>query len=191
MWQIVSGSSERGAWSPWNKARSEAELREQVIGALATYLADTRGVQEQVIAEIESGLASWESAVANGNRPPPYFFRHTGSDTAPEMWTTFEQMQLNDLFDPVTLFDLAFFFSELDGVGRKYIRYVTFVEDEILPGTISDEDIFYDQNGRLKAKFHANMAFGGWTDDRAAALQSWCEGLFNAADLSGLKDFRN
>ena len=141
----------------WNKARSEGELREQVIGALATYLADSRGVQEQVIAEIESGLVSWESAVANGNRPQPYYFRHIGSDTAPGMWSTFEQMQLNDLFDPVTLFDLTFFFSEVDGVGRKYIRYVTFVEDEILPGTISDEDIFYDKNGRLKAKFQANM----------------------------------
>jgi hypothetical protein len=141
----------------WNNARSEADRREQIIGGLTAYLADTRGVQEGVNAEIESGLASWESAVANGSRPPPYFFRHTGSDTAPDMWSTFEQMQLTDLFDPVTLFDLTFFFSELDGVGRKYIRYVRFVEDEILPGTISDEDIFYDQNGRLKAKFHANM----------------------------------
>ena len=42
----------------------------------------------------------------------------------------------------------------------------------------------------LNAKFHANLAFGGWGEDRAAALQIWCEGLFDAADLSGLKDFR-
>lgn len=141
----------------WNDARSEAERREQFIGVLATYLSDMKGVQEEVIAEVEFGLASWESAVADGNRPPPYFFRHDGSDTAPDTWSTFEQMQLTDLVDPVTLFDLTFFFSELDGVGRKYIRYVTFVEDEILPGTISDKDIFYDQNGRLRAKFQANM----------------------------------
>ena len=37
---------------------------------------------------------------------------------------------------------------------------------------------------------HANVAFGGWAEDRAAALQSWCENLFDAPDLSGLKAFR-
>ena len=42
----------------------------------------------------------------------------------------------------------------------------------------------------LNTKFHANVAFGGWAEDRAIALQSWCAGLFAAADLSGLKEFR-
>jgi hypothetical protein len=141
----------------WNDTRLEEERREQIMGTLATSLGDTRGVQERVIAEIEFGLASWESAVADGGRPPPFVFRHEGSDTAPDIWSTIEQMQLTDLFDPVTLFDLTFYFSELDGVGRKYIRYVTFVENEVLPGMISDQDVFYDKKGRLNAKFQANM----------------------------------
>lgn len=42
----------------------------------------------------------------------------------------------------------------------------------------------------LNAKFHANVAFGGWSEDRADQLQTWCAGLFDAADLSGLKAFR-
>jgi len=67
------------------------------------------------------------------------------------------QMQLTDLFDPVTLFDLMFFYSEVDGVGRKYIRYVTFVEDQVLPGIIRDDDIFYGADGQLKPEFRANM----------------------------------
>lgn len=66
-------------------------------------------------------------------------------------------MQLADLFDPVTLFDLTYFYSELDGIGRKYVRYVTFVEDEILPGVIAGEGVFYDANGRMKSRFRANM----------------------------------
>ena len=49
------------------------------------------------------------------------------------------------------------YFSELDGVSQKYVRYVVFVENEILPGIISDEDVFYDQNSRLRARFQANM----------------------------------
>jgi 2-methylcitrate dehydratase PrpD len=43
----------------------------------------------------------------------------------------------------------------------------------------------------LAAKFHANVAFGGWDQDRAAALQTWCEGLFDASDLSGMQAFRS
>jgi len=110
-----------------------------------------------LIAQIGSGLTSWETAAANGEQRPPFFYRIDGSDTAPKIWSTFEQMQLTDLFDPVTLFDLTFFFSELDGVGQKYIRYVTFVENLVLPGIISEQDIFYDLDGKLKPEFQANM----------------------------------
>ena len=141
----------------WNDARLEAERRQQFMEVLVTYLDDTNSVHEMVNDEIERGLSSWDSTVANGDRPPPYFFRHEGSDIAPDTWAAIEETQLTVLFDPVTLFDLTFYFSELDGVGQKYIRYVTFVENEILPGTVSEEDIFYDENLRLKARFRASM----------------------------------
>ena len=141
----------------WNDSRLESERRAQIADALATYLTDTIAVQERVNAAIESGLAEWESAAAEGSRPPPYYFRHIGSDIPPDMWSTLEQMQLTDMFDPATLFDLTAYFSELDGVGRKYVRYVTFVEGEILPGITSSEDVFYYQDGRLRARFRANM----------------------------------
>ncbi|MEM7180743.1 MAG: hypothetical protein AAF518_07515 [Spirochaetota bacterium] len=141
----------------WSNSRQESERREQIVNALATNLADTVGVQERVNIAIESGLAEWQSARAEGRRPPPYYFRHVGSDMAPDMWSTLEQMQLSEMFDPATLFDLTAYFSELDGVSHKYIRYVTFVEDEILPGIISSDDVFYDENGELKARFQANM----------------------------------
>ena len=141
----------------WNNTRLESERRDQIVDALATYLIDTIDVQEQVNASIESGLAEWESEVAAGKRPAPYYYRHMGSDTPPDMWSTLEQMQLTEMFDPATLFDLTAYFSELDGVSRKYVRYITFVEVEILPGLISNEDVFYDQDGRLKARFQANL----------------------------------
>lgn len=141
----------------WNESRVETQRREQIVGAMATYLNDNIGVQEEFIAEIESGLTSWEAAVAIGEQRPPYFFRIEGSDTAPAMWSTFEQMQLTELFDPVTLFDLAFFFSELEGVGQKYVRYVIFVEEQVLPGAIGGHGAFYDSDGQLKSEFQANM----------------------------------
>ncbi len=143
--------------SNWNDARAEEERRRQIISALVTNISDAIRVQERFIEEIESGLAQWEAANARGDKPPPFVFRIDGSDTAPDTWSTFEQMELTNLFDPVTLFDLTFFYSELEGVGRKYVRYVTFVENEILPGLIGDEDVFYDEQGRLRPVFLANM----------------------------------
>lgn len=42
----------------------------------------------------------------------------------------------------------------------------------------------------IVAKFRNNVAFGGWTDRQAIALQDWCEGLFDAPDLGGIAAFR-
>ncbi len=141
----------------WNEARLESTRRQQIIGALVTSLNDSIGVQERFVAEIDTGMSAWKAAYARGEMPPPYFYRIEGSDTAPEVWSTFAQMQLTDLFDPVTLFDLMFFYSELNGVGRKYVRYVKFVEDEILPGLNRGKDAFYDADGRLRPRYRANM----------------------------------
>lgn len=33
--------------------------------------------------------------------------------------------------------------------GELLIRYVRFVEDQVLPGIISEDDIFYDAGGQL------------------------------------------
>lgn len=87
----------------------------------------------------------------------PFYYRIDGSDTPPDTWATFEQMQLVDLFDPGTLFDLAFYYSELEGISQKYIRYVTFVEDRVLPGVIRGADVFYDGEGQLLPEYRANM----------------------------------
>jgi 2-methylcitrate dehydratase PrpD len=42
----------------------------------------------------------------------------------------------------------------------------------------------------LEAKFRANLAFAGWPDGRADALMTFCAGLFDAENLSGLANFR-
>lgn len=141
----------------WNEERVEAERREGIVGAIVTNTNDSMTVQVRMVNEIEKGLADWEKAHAAGEKPAPYFFRIKGSDTAPAVWSTFEQMQLTELLDPVTLFDFAFFYSELDGVGRKYIRYVTFVENEVLPRALVGGEVFYAADGSLLPEFCANM----------------------------------
>lgn len=141
----------------WNEERVAAEKRASIIGAIITNINDSIGVQAKMVDAIETGLAAWKKDYTAGDKPTPYVFRIEGSDTAPTVWTTFEQMELTELLDPVTLFDLAFFYSELDGVGRKYIRYVTFVENEVLPRAIVGGKAFYAPDGSLLPEFRANM----------------------------------
>ena len=141
----------------WNDARIDEERRSQIINALMTNLEDSLNVQYRFINAIDTELLKWDTAYANGKKPVPYYHRIPGSDTAPDVWSTFEQMQLTDMFDPVTLFDLTYHYSELNGIGRKYLRYVIFVENEILPTEIKGNHGFYDVDGIIKPKYQANM----------------------------------
>jgi 2-methylcitrate dehydratase PrpD len=47
------------------------------------------------------------------------------------------------------------------------------------------------ERAELVQKFRANIAFSGWPKTRADELLSYCEGAFDAPDLSGLAEFRN
>lgn len=142
----------------WNDERLENVRKVQIVEALIADLKDAIMVQEYFIEQIELGLSEWEQSHARGERPAPYYFRITGSDTAPDTWGMLQQMQLADLLDPVTLFDLSFYYSRLNGVGRKYIRYVTFVEESVLPYSETDKEIFYeDGKSSLGPTFTANM----------------------------------
>jgi 2-methylcitrate dehydratase PrpD len=42
----------------------------------------------------------------------------------------------------------------------------------------------------LRAKFRANCAFGGWAEARTTALEEFCAGAFDAANVKGLAAFR-
>lgn len=143
----------------WNEARAAEQRRDEIVQALATDLEDSIHVQEEKqVFEIDKGLAAWEAAFERGEHPAPYYYRIEGADTAPDTWGVLQQMDIGGLFDPVTIFDLNYYFSELEGVGQKYIRYVTFVEREILPYESGDPLYFYSEDGAaLKPEFAANM----------------------------------
>ncbi|MBU2605299.1 MAG: hypothetical protein KKC43_05350 [Alphaproteobacteria bacterium] len=141
----------------WNAERAAHARREQIVEALVADLQDAGDVQTRFMSTIDTGVAEWQAAFDAGKRPPPYYFRISGSDTGPKTWQTVQQMPLSDMFDPVTIFDLSFYYAELDGVGVKYVRYATFVENEILPNLKRDPTVFYvDDQSALKPEFAAN-----------------------------------
>ena len=143
----------------WNDARGDRARRVQVTQTLLTDLQDSRAVQHNIfIAPINDGLEEWRAAYERGAKPPPPYLRISGSGIAPDTWTMLQQEQLTELFDPVTLFDLGYYYSELQGWGHKYIRYLTFFENEILPNLSEDPSVFYTDDGqRLKPEYAASM----------------------------------
>ncbi|WP_412069188.1 hypothetical protein [Rubrivirga sp. IMCC43871] len=161
----------------WNAERLDQQRRDRIADALVTDLRSAIAVQNRFVPAIDAGLAAWGAAHERGEQPAPFTYRIEGSDTAPDTWTTIEQMGLADQFDPVTLFDLTYYYSELEGVGRRYVRYVTFVEDEVLPGEIRGAASFYAEDGRLRPRFQANMdrlREYRWESER---LTEWAECL--------------
>ncbi|MEJ0059194.1 MAG: hypothetical protein WDM79_06335 [Terricaulis sp.] len=142
----------------WNEERQAADRRDQIVALLVADLRDGQGAQAGFERDIEAGVARWQEAFAAGNLQPPYFLRIEGSDTAPRTWETLQRMELGETLDPVTLFDLGFYYSELDGVGVKYVRYVTFVENEILPNLARDPSFFFTADrSALKPEYAANV----------------------------------
>ena len=164
--------------SAWNEERQAAIRRDQIIATLVADLRDAQGAQARFEEQIETGVAGWQDSFAAGNLPPPYYLRIEGSDTAPRTWTTLQQMPLTDMFDPVTLFDLGFYYSELDGVGVKYVRYVTFVENEILPNLGRDASVFYTADrSALKPEYAASMERAREYGQESARLRQWANCL--------------
>jgi hypothetical protein len=162
----------------WNEARQDSARKQQIVAALITDITDSIGVQEQFIEQIDAGLSAWEQARARGDTPAPYYFRTTGSDTAPDTWGLLRETGLVDLFDPNTLFDLSFYFSELQGVGIKYLRYIVFVESRILPFAQTDAEVFYDQQTQaLRPEFRANMERLREFREESQRLIHWAECL--------------
>lgn len=162
----------------WNEARVAEHRREQIVAALVTDLRDAMGAQQGFIDYIDEGMAAWNEDFEAGNLPPPFYFRHSGSDTAPNTWATLQQMQLTDMFDPSTIFDLGFYYSELQGVGVKVIRYVTFVESNVLPNLKRDPAVFYTaDHSALLPEYAANMDRLADYRTETERLQKWANCL--------------
>lgn len=142
----------------WNEARVAAERRDQIVSALITDLRDAVGAQSGFVGDIDKGIADWTASFEAGDLPPPFYYRITGSDTPPKTWQTLQQMQLTDMFDPATIFDLGFYYSELEGVGVRYVRYITSVENDILPNLKRDPAVFYEADqSALLPEYAASM----------------------------------
>jgi hypothetical protein len=160
--------------SNWNDAVAERRRTALIIEALRKDLRDDIFVEREAAAQVDAGLAAFDAARIRGERPLPYFFRIPGSDTPPNtIWNATLQSGLANLVNPDLLFDLGFYYSEREGIGLRYVRYATFVENEILPRVKEGPSAFYDGNGDLKPEFAANMdRLREWRSFLAVSMKS-------------------
>ena len=171
-----------GVWVSGYQERASLHSKQaQVVETLRLDMEKIHEIDTDFAMQMRQGLAEWGEKRASGAVIPPYFLRIPGSDTAPQnVWSSLPPNQLTEMFAPDLLYDLGFYYSELAGVGRKYLRYVVFVENEILPGLKQYPSYFYREDGlRLKPKFEANMdRLQDWIDENTR-LRAWSACLTN------------
>jgi hypothetical protein len=78
------------------------------------------------------------------------------------------------------LWELCFYYDERDGIGQKFVRYVVFTENEILPRLKQDPIVFYTEDRkRLAPAFESHMdRLQEWRRD-SATLRQWAGCLSN------------
>ena len=157
------------------EAADERQRANQLIEMLRVDLQDALQIERSFIEEVDAGLADWHAAREQGETPPPYFIRITGSDTPPtRLWDLAAEAGLAELIHPSLLYELSHFQSEREGVGVKFVRYSVFVETEILPRLYGDTDAFYlEDKSALKPEFRSNMDRLVEWRDFLATIQSW------------------
>ena len=163
----------------WSVEREDRQRLERIVTALKADMADARRVESGFQEDIRAGLAVFEDARRQGERPIPFYYRIRGSDTAPKLiWGTLQDAGLGELLDPQLLFELSHFYSERDGIGVKVIRYMESIESNVLPYIEGDPDYFYDTaSGEMRPEFKATMhRLREWMQ-YSAALSPWSKCL--------------
>jgi len=164
----------------WRTDLAVRERAREVALTIQLGLDDVIGANERFVTEVSAGLSAWQAARDRGELVAPYFFRIGGSEHAPrEVYEAIIQSQPAELFDTKLMFDLGYFYSELLGVGDRYVRYAEFTESAVLPNLKRDVSVFYEPDeSRLLPEFDAHM-------DRLRELVEWW-----SADLTRAEDLK-
>jgi len=172
--------------SNWNDQRAAGQQRDLIVEALINDIRDHIAVQNRFVDRIDADFKAWEQARAAGQRPDPVVFRIEGSDSAPDTWGTLRQMPVATLLDPASAVMLSYYYSELDGLSAKFIRYVGFVEDRILPYLDSNAEFFYTDEGDLKRPYRASMDRLREHRAELVRMTAWAECIVGQLDADGL-----
>jgi hypothetical protein len=162
----------------YRDSKNDEERTAQIVQTLHEDLQDFITTSRRHGDHITASLDAWEAARASGDKPSPYVLRMARSESPPiSVWQAVSQSSLVELLEPSLLFDLGFFYSELEGVGVKFVRYSAFTDEYVLPGMKRDPAWFYDEADQLKPEFAAHMDRLLEYQEDIRVLAEWAECL--------------
>lgn len=165
----------------YRQSREDGRRARQIADALRSDLDAYVVTSGRLVEGMRAGLAGWAEANERGETGPPFYYRIPGAERPPiGVWQAALQSQAADLLPPELLFDLAFFYSEINGIADRYVRYNSFTEAEVLPRVRRGPEAFYqDGSDVLDPIFQEHMVrleeIRGWMEESAA----WAERLSN------------
>ena len=164
----------------YRESLAEQERSKEIAQAILRGLDDAIQAETFFIETSVAGLADWREARERGESPPPFYFRVPGSERPPRtVYEAIIQSRPAELFDAELLFDLGYFYSEMVGVGDRYVRYAEFTESNVLPNLKRGPEVFYDVDGAsLRPEYEAHM------DRLEELIQMWSDDRRRARDLT-------
>jgi len=132
---VFVGVSAAFAVDDYRSAREQDQRRQAIYQALdheLAQMAQTRGPALQ--REMTQELASWDAAIARGERPMPPTFRIPGAERPPTgVWDAAVATDSIELVNPELFYELARFYNRAQSAGDLYQRYASGAEVDIWP----------------------------------------------------------
>lgn len=136
--------------------RQNNQYRHAMLGALAATLDDTIEHNQEFEEFVDRQLAVFDAALARGEHPKLPVFRESGAERPPtRIWDGVVSTGAAKELDPDLFFALAMFYTRMDSIGEKYIRYNDFTEQHVFPLGPDQTGVYDPETGRLKPEFAA------------------------------------
>lgn len=146
---VLQGYQERNA-----AAERLSQAREGIITELSRY--EIRNIEHAD--SIEANLGRWEAANRRGEQAVPGYYRIPGAPLPPTAaWEAAVSSGVASQFDPTLRLELGYFYTDFLGIHDNYVRYLEFIEREVLPRAEKGPPAFYDSAGRLRPEFIVEM----------------------------------
>jgi len=156
---VFVGVSAAFAVQDYRDAREQAERRQAVYRALDRELkqmAETHGPVLQRL--MTDQLASWDQAVARGERPLPPAFRIPDAERPPTgVWNAAVATGSIELVEPELFYELARFYNRADSAGLLYQRYSAAAQVDVWPHLDEGATAFWEPDGDLRFPIKAHI----------------------------------
>ncbi len=136
----------------------ETAYRKSMISALVPTLDDVISHNREFAQRIGYELASFDSALARGDRPAIPIYRESDSERPPtRAWDGIVTTGAARSLSPGLFFRLARFYTREDSYGERYVRYNDFTEQRVFTlgdaGTAEYDNVTH----KLKPEFAAHV----------------------------------